>query len=75
MSSAPTELARPIEIGSLWYCHGSPVKTFRRQYVIITGSLGEDSQGNVCWKVYVTPKMIFVSLYEINLNNHFVRVD
>jgi len=70
----PTRAA-PIEIGSLWYCHGSPVKSFRRQYVIIIAPMGEDSQGNPCWQVYVTPRMILASLYEVNLDNHFVRVD
>lgn len=37
--------------------------------------MGDDSRGNPCWKVYVTPRMILASLYEVNIDNHFVRVD
>ena len=73
MSSAPTKAAL-IEIGSLWYCHGSPVKTFAQQFVLIIGFMGEDSRGNPLWKVYVSPRMILASIYEVNLDNHFVRI-
>lgn len=73
MSSALTKDLL-IEIGSLWYCHGSPVKTFAQQFVLIIDFVGEDSRGNLIWKVYVSPRMILVSIYEVNLDNHFERI-